>query len=146
MTGPPFPGRLNPGLRGVTSSRRWLAVLLGAALIACGGESVTTEPPSSEPGGMIERGAELYRGNCAQCHGDDLRGTDQGPSFLSIVYEPGHHGDGAFLVAVTRGVPAHHWNFGPMPPIPGLDAEEVAAIVAFVRDVQQREGFEPYPP
>jgi mono/diheme cytochrome c family protein len=106
---------------------------------ACGGIAVpTTVAPS---GDIVGRGKTLYAANCAQCHGDALEGTNQGPSFLSQVYEPGHHGDGAFLLAVVRGVPAHHWSFGDMPPVDGLSPEDVTAIVAFVRDVQQREGF-----
>ena len=92
---------------------------------------------------LVDAGAELYSANCAQCHGDDLRGTDKGPSHLSVIYEPSHHGDGAFLVAVTRGVRAHHWDFGDMPPVEGLTADDVEAIVAFVRETQRVEGFDP---
>jgi hypothetical protein len=33
----------------------------------------------------------------------------------------------------------------PMPAVEGLNTEDVEAIVAFVRDKQQAEGFEPYP-
>lgn len=122
-------------------ARRAAAVAVGVELLvaACGSVAVpTTEVPTDA---LLERGADLYAANCAECHGDALQGTDAGPSFLDRVYEPGHHADGAFLLAVTRGVPAHHWSFGDMPPIEGLSPEDVAAIVAFVRDVQDREGF-----
>ena len=95
---------------------------------------------------IVAAGADLYASTCASCHGTDLRGTDQGPSHLSVVYEPGHHSDTAFLLAVRRGVSAHHWPFGSMPPIENLTDAEVEAIVVFVRDIQEREGFEPYPP
>ena len=95
---------------------------------------------------LVELGEPLYQQHCAQCHGADLRGTDLGPSHLSIVYEPNHHGDAAFLAAVSRGSPAHHWDFGAMPPISGLTQEDVAAITAFVREQQRINGFEPYPP
>jgi mono/diheme cytochrome c family protein len=119
--------------------------LAGAALLTgCGAGTETTIPP--QEAGLVEAGGELYAANCAQCHGEDLRGTEQGPSHLSQVYEPGHHGDGAFLVAVVGGVRPHHWDFGPMPPIEGLTPEDVEAIVAFVRETQRVEGFEPYPP
>lgn len=123
--------------------------LLGAtmlALTACGGGAgVTVDIPPQDPG-LVETGAELYEANCAQCHGSDLRGTDAGPSHLSEVYVPSHHGDGAFLVAVVAGSPEHHWDFGPMPPIDGLTESDVEAIVAFVRERQRLEGFEAYPP
>jgi mono/diheme cytochrome c family protein len=91
-------------------------------------------------------GAVLYQEACASCHGDELQGTERGPSLLSEVYEPAHHPDASFRAAVRQGAPAHHWRFGDMPAIPGLDDEEVDAILAHVRARQQAEGFEPYPP
>jgi len=33
-----------------------------------------------------------------------------------------------------------------MPPVEGLTEEDVEAIIAFVRQSQREEGFEPYPP
>ncbi len=128
--------------------RIWLfLVALGLVLAACGGGGTDgdtgIEPQDPE---LVAEGAELYAANCAECHGEDLRGTDRGPSHLSRVYEPGHHADGAFLLAVFIGSRQHHWNFGPMPPVEGLSEEDVEAIIAFVRERQRIEGFEPYPP
>lgn len=114
-------------------------------LAACSPAPDTVEVDEQDAA-LVERGEPLYQANCAECHGSDLRGTDQGPSHLSVVYEPNHHGDGAFLAAVSRGSPSHHWNFGSMPPIAGLSQEDVAAITAFVREQQRINGFEPYPP
>ncbi len=127
--------------------RRLLAVstLLLFAVTACSTGSTSNVDPIPDED-LISIGSTLYKGNCASCHGDDLRGTDQGPSHLSEVYEPGHHGDEAFQRAVLLGSQQHHWGFGSMPSIEGLDREQVAAIVAFVRDRQETEGFEPYPP
>jgi hypothetical protein len=65
---------------------------------------------------------------------------------LSVVYEPNHHSDDAFRFAAANGVQAHHWNYGNMEPVDGLTDAEVDAIIAYVRAVQEREGFEPYPP
>ena len=113
-------------------------------LSACTTGTVPTETIPDED--LISVGASLYSANCASCHGEDLRGTDFGPSHLSEVYVPSHHGDEAFQRAVVLGVQQHHWNFGRMPPVPGLDRDQVSAIVAFVRDIQEKEGFEPYPP
>ena len=127
--------------------RAFSLVVVLLVLSACGGEGGTIEadiePQDPE---LVAAGAGLYAANCAECHGDDLRGTDRGPSHLSEVYEPGHHGDGAFLVAVLAGTPQHHWDFGPMPPVEGLSEQDVEAIIAFVREQQRLEGFEPYPP
>lgn len=122
------------------------ALVVALIVAACGADGETARTLETVPADVLATGQELYEQSCAECHGVDLRGTDKGPSHLSVVYEPSHHADGAFLVAVLRGAPAHHWNFGPMPPIDGLDADDVAAITAYVRSVQQREGFEPYPP
>ena len=123
---------------------RVLILVMTAVVTACTAASETTIP-AQDPD-LVDEGEQLYAANCAQCHGDDLRGTDRGPSHLSEVYEPGHHGDGAFLIAVQAGVPAHHWSFGYMPPVEGLSPENVEAIVAFVREQQRLHGFEPYPP
>ena len=114
-------------------------LLLVAGCVA--GSDVIIEPQDPK---LVEVGAELYAVRCAECHGVDLRGTDQGPSHLSIVYEPNHHADGAFLFAIEQGVRAHHWGLGDMPPVEGLTTEDVEAIIAFVRETQRVEGFESY--
>ena len=129
-------------LRNLIGSVASVAVVLGACSAGDAIESTSATPAAPE---LIATGADLYAASCAECHGADLRGTDRGPSHLSIVYEPNHHSDAAFLLAVKNGVRAHHWDFGPMLPIEGLSEEDVAAIVAYVRDVQSQEGFEPYP-
>jgi len=118
---------------------------LSVLLAACGNASPEVDIPIQDPD-LVAAGEELYAAKCAECHGADLRGTDKGPSHLSEVYEPGHHGDGAFLFAVQAGSRAHHWSFGDMPPVEGLSTEDVEAIVAFVREQQRIHGFEPYPP
>lgn len=115
-------------------------VVVGAAILAACGPA-----PVAKTVGGVEAGANLdarglYAANCARCHGGDLKGTTQGPPFLHAVYAPGHHGDAAFAVAVKSGVRPHHWNFGPMPPIPGLDDRQIALIVAFVRAEQEAVG------
>jgi mono/diheme cytochrome c family protein len=94
---------------------------------------------------LVARGEPLYQASCAECHGSDLRGTDLGPSHLSIVYEPNHHGDAAFVLAARNGVQAHHWPFGDMAPVSGLSDDDLEAIVAYVRENQRNHGFEPYP-
>jgi mono/diheme cytochrome c family protein len=115
-------------------------LLVGGCVV---GSEVAIGPQDPE---LVEAGAALYSANCAECHGSDLRGTEKGPSHLSIIYEPNHHADGAFLFAVQRGVRAHHWDFGDMPPIEGLKPEDIEAIIAFVREHQRVEGFDSNPP
>lgn len=121
--------------------RRALTATALLVLVAGCATGVTGDAPPEAPGDP-RAGASLYADNCARCHGEDLRGTDQGPPFLDDVYEPGHHGDGAFLVAVQRGVTPHHWDFGPMPPIPDVTPSQVTDIVAFVREQQRAAGID----
>jgi len=80
---------------------------------------------------------------CASCHGTNgAGGTGKGPPLIHPIYEPGHHGDTAFLRAAMAGVQAHHWNFGDMPPVEGITDETVALIVAYVRELQRANGIE----
>ena len=131
---------------------RWylaLAATVIFTLAACGdstegGDGDTGIAPQDAE--LVSQGTDVFQASCARCHGADVRGTDNGPSLLSEVYEPNHHADISFLLAVQRGTPAHHWRFGDMPPIDGLTQEDVAAVTAFVRETQRTQGFEPYPP
>lgn len=120
----------------------WILVV-GVLLSGCGagGESTAGGNPVLDGTGEVAAGEALYQANCAVCHGADADGTEIGPSFLNDVYVPSHHADGAFLLAVRNGVQQHHWDFGPMPPIAGLDDSDVADIVAYVRAVQREAGI-----
>ena len=133
--------------------RRSLIVLAASFSIVVAACSSDGGPESDHDTGipvqdaeLVAQGEPLYQASCASCHGADLRGTDQGPSHLSMVYEPNHHGDGAFILAARRGVPQHHGSYGDMEPVPGLSEDDLAAIVAYVREQQRLNGFEPYPP
>lgn len=99
--------------------------------------------PKPSAGLMTNTGAgkKLYAAKCAQCHGADLRGSKEGPPLLHRVYEPSHHGDAAFQLAVKAGSRQHHWNFGDMRPVPGVSADDVAHITAFVRAEQRKAGI-----
>ena len=123
-----------------------IAAMLGLALTACSSADSDSPGIPVQNSDLVAAGDVLYQANCAECHGSDLRGTDKGPSHLSNVYVPGHHGDQAFVVAARVGVRAHHWDFGNMEPIEGLSDDDLTAIIAFVRENQRIEGFEPYPP
>lgn len=134
--------------RVMTARSTLTGIVLGLLLGACGsvGDGAVDAGIPVQDATVVTEGELLYQANCALCHGSDLRGTDQGPSHLSEVYVPSHHADGAFVLAVQVGTRAHHWNFGDMLPIDGLSSEDVEAIVAYVREQQRIEGFEPYPP
>ena len=102
-------------------------------------------PAAVEGGGSIpvefQAGEGAFKMHCSKCHGHQGKGTQQGPPLVHRIYEPSHHGDGAFLRAVAHGVRAHHWKFGDMPKISGVSQEEVEAIVAYVRWLQRNAGI-----
>lgn len=83
-------------------------------------------------------GKALYVESCASCHGENAAGIKgKGPTFMHKVYNPGHHGDGAFLIAAKNGVRQHHWRFGNMPPVEGIKSEDVAKIIVYIRELQK---------
>lgn len=119
-------------------------VILAALFLGCGGGPgpdsdalVELQPPLEHA-----RGAELFARHCEECHGPAASGSDQGPPLVHPVYEPSHHGDIAFQMAVQRGVRAHHWRFGDMPPRPEVSIGEADTITAYVRWLQRQVGIE----
>lgn len=90
---------------------------------------------------IAQRGEESFSKNCAACHGVNASGTQNGPPLVHDIYNPGHHGDRAFLMAVRRGVQQHHWPFGNMPPQPQVTGEELSAITRYVRELQTANGI-----
>jgi len=127
-----------------TRSRRVQAAIACAVaalvITSCSGDD------TADTADADSAGAALYMESCASCHGNDLRGTAQGPPHLSQVYAPDHHPDASFRAAIANGSRAHHWDFGDMPPVEGLDDDEVDLIIAYVREQQRAHGLDPYPP
>lgn len=115
-----------------------MALLLATAC----GPGETPPPVATETPPEHEAGAALLREHCAACHGARAEGTDVGPPLVHRIYEPGHHADPAFQLAVARGVRAHHWRFGDMAPVPGVSEADVAAITAYIRWLQRQAGIE----
>ena len=86
-------------------------------------------------------GEAVFDANCAACHGDNAAGRDgAGPPLVHTIYEPNHHSDAAFFLAARQGVRSHHWPFGNMPPVEGVSDDDVALIVAYVRELQRANG------
>ena len=101
--------------------------------------SRTVLPPAP---GEHREGEALFAANCASCHGESGKGSDRGPPLLHIVYEPSHHSDASFTLAVRNGVAAHHWRFGNMPPQPQVDSAALRKIVGYVRWAQREVGID----
>jgi mono/diheme cytochrome c family protein len=89
----------------------------------------------------LAAGRERFDASCATCHGEFALGTDVGPPLVHIIYEPNHHGDGAFILAAEQGVRAHHWSFGDMAPVQNVSREDLLEIVRYVRWLQQEAGI-----
>lgn len=92
-----------------------------------------TVPDLSE---TARRGVDTFEANCSECHGPNAGGTSEGPPLVHIYYEPGHHADFSFHIAVRQGTRQHHWEFGDMDPVPGLSDGEVNEIICYVRELQ----------
>lgn len=141
------------------------AVIYPAAiLLVAGGVYLFTppEPPAPQPAPQMAAGAAIvavsvpqtlspraatgktaFDASCASCHGQNAAGHEgKGPPLVHRIYEPGHHGDAAFAIAASRGVRAHHWRFGDMPPVEGLTKGDINNIVAYVRELQRENGIE----
>ena len=129
-----------------------ISVAVAMATVGCSSaETPTYDTPSDSGSGqpavvvpalsaMAGDGQQVFNTTCVLCHGVNAAGTNQGPPLVHKIYEPGHHGDFSFRAAVSSGVPAHHWNFGNMPPVPGVSDEEVEQIICYVRELQRANG------
>ena len=101
------------------------------------GASLKIPPLSAE----ATAGRALFSRNCMTCHGQHASGTDQGPPLVHRIYEPSHHGDASFRLAVRKGVRAHHWDFGDMAPVDGVSDDDVVKITRYVRELQRANGI-----
>lgn len=105
-----------------------------------GGPLVDVTVPNLDAEAAI--GEAIFVKNCSTCHGANAAGRDGfGPPLVHIIYEPNHHGDASFYLAVARGVRAHHWPFGNMPAIVGVSEEDTSAIITYIRTLQRANGI-----
>ena len=126
-------------------------MLVGAALLfgACEGAGHEAELPpdfaryaeQANVPAEHRQGARLFQELCSECHGPAGTGSERGPPLMHPYYRPHHHSDAAFHLAVTRGVAAHHWSFGDMPPVDVGERAEVDRVVGYVRWLQRRAGM-----
>lgn len=92
-----------------------------ALLVACGDKDDTGDTGALS--GDATAGADVYAGNCAACHGSDGTNGASGPDLSGLV--PGMS-DSALESVIKNGV-------GSMPAISTLDDQEVADVVAWLR-------------
>ncbi len=129
-------------------TKQWITgALVAAGVFAAGqlpvaGQQLdlgSVKQPDMTP--RLNLGKLNYDAYCAECHGASTAGSDKGPTFLHRVYHPGHHGDRAFMVAPKQGAKAHHWQFGDMKPVEGVNDEQLKTIIDYVRAVQKVNGL-----
>ena len=118
--------------------------MLVAGLAAC--EASATDPQTTKPSAGaapadVQVGEAKFNANCAACHGPRGTGSKQGPPLVHKIYEPNHHADVAFQRAAANGVRAHHWEFGNMPKIDAVTADDVDHIIKYVRWLQREAGI-----
>ncbi len=123
---------------------RWIAVALLASvlgIITVFALLSDTEATDSTNGSVSE-GRIAFNAVCAECHGEDATGTDDGPPLVHEIYRPNHHSNQAFVLAVRRGSPQHHWRFGSMPAQTEVGEDELLDIISYIRKLQQDAGIE----
>lgn len=109
-------------------------IALGAPLVA------PKLPETLSP--MAETGKRAFDAKCAACHGENAAGINgTAPPLIHFIYEPNHHPLVSFLSAVKNGVPAHHWPFGDMAPVPAVPPGIVKSIETYIREVQRENGI-----
>jgi mono/diheme cytochrome c family protein len=89
---------------------------------------------------VLERGAQLYKSNCAVCHGDQGRGD--GPAASALKPPPRDHTDRAYMSTITDEDMAKTITIGGvlknkplMPGTPQIKGADLEALVAYVRSL-----------
>lgn len=141
-------------------NQRTIGLLGGAAIVAglFGASAFRTGAPANPPSSVAQvmvavtvpanfsadavAGQAAFDATCAACHGSNAAGIDgTAPPLVHKIYEPSHHADYAFEMAVTQGVRAHHWRFGDMPAQPGITPADTQNIIAYIRELQRANGI-----
>ena len=128
--------------------RRWLVAAGAAVLVVVAVWYATRGAPDqvavqmpAQLSPLASVGQAAFGVHCARCHGAIAGGTRQGPPLVHSLYVANHHADLAFVVAARTGVRAHHWPYGNMPPVRDVSDADLAAIIAFVRELQRANGI-----
>ncbi len=125
----------------------FMLIILLLLISGCDGIQLKRDPNPFHlpPEGFVgdsKKGAILYGQTCQKCHGIAGKGSHQGPPLVHNTYNPRHHANLAFNLAVKIGVRSHHWKFGDMPPLPNVSPEDIENIIVYVRELQRNSGIQ----
>src|SRR5688572_23907808 len=91
---------------------------------------------------MLEKGRAIYKANCVACHGESGKGDGPGAGVLKP--PPRDHTDAAYMSTLTDRAIADVIKMGGamkgkplMPSHPQFGAEDLNAVVAYVRSLSQ---------
>jgi len=119
-------------------------VLVATAAIGYSKQTLVAENTSAWPPNVpfvYSMGMQKFQQNCTPCHGKWGDGTNQGPPLMHPFYKPSHHADAMFYRAALKGVQAHHWKFGNMPPVKGITRKDLDIIIPYIRWLQKTKGI-----
>ena len=124
-----------------------LATSVLATAIACTAENGLPDSSADTPKApaataatpaMLERGRELYKGNCVACHGESGKGDGPGAGVLKP--PPRDHTDAAYMKTLSDKEIADIIKMGGaikgkplMPSHPQFKEQDLQALVAYVR-------------
>ncbi|MBQ1016810.1 c-type cytochrome [Micromonospora sp. D93] len=104
-----------------------LVLAAGPAALAAPTPPTPTDSPSAPTPRGEDRGEELFRQNCASCHGMQGQGAQRGPSLVGV-------GAASVDFQVSTGrMPIPHEMQQPRRDEPVFSADEIAALVEHVR-------------
>ena len=116
-----------------------VAAAVTALLLSSGGSD---EPPAPGSPEELALGEEVFVDSCQTCHGEGAGGGLAGPPLVHEMYQDLEDDD--IRTAIRQGKARENWDFAPMPPVPGIEAHEIEAVIAYVRAQQaQAWGEEP---
>lgn len=115
---------------------------VGSATATSGAALVEVKLPATLSS-QAATGKTYYDAVCASCHGANAAGQDGiAPPLVHRIYDPSHHSDAAFLVAVRNGARQHRWSFGSMLPLEQkLTDGKISAITLYVHELQRENGI-----
>jgi mono/diheme cytochrome c family protein len=93
--------------------------------------------------GMMERGREIYRTNCAACHGQEGKGD--GPGAAVLTPPPGDHTDSAYMATLSDREIADVIKMGGaikgrplMPSHPHISGTDMDSLIAYIRSLAKK--------